>query len=89
MNRNGWKDLKAIKNRNLYEFAHSTSRSIYGFYPALKMATIFYPKEFKGINPEAVLDEFFDKFMLLDSSISTWMYNLEDCDKAEMNKNKK
>ena len=53
------------------------------------MATIFYPKEFKGINPEAVLDEFFDKFMLLDSSISTWMYNLEDYDKAEMNKNKK
>ena len=89
VNRNGWKDLKAIKNRNLYEFAHSTSRSIYGFYPALKMATIFYPKEFKGVNPEAVLDEFFDKFMLLDSSISTWMYNLEDYDKAEMNKNKK
>ncbi|MGP1428816.1 MAG: ABC transporter substrate-binding protein [Fusobacterium sp.] len=86
VNRNGWKDLKAVKNKNLYEFAHSTSRSIYGFYPSLKMATIFYPEEFKGVNPEAILDEFFDKFMILDSSITTWMFKLEDCDK---NKTKK
>lgn len=86
INRNGWKDLKAVKNKNLYEFAHSTSRSIYGFYPSLKMATIFYPEEFKGVNPEAILDEFFDKFMILDSSITTWMFKLEDCDK---NKTKK
>lgn len=86
INRNGWKDLKAIKNKNLYEFAHSTSRSIYGFYPSLKMATIFYPKEFKGVNPEAILDEFFNKFMILDSDISTWMFRLEDCDKTKIKK---
>lgn len=86
INRNGWKDLKAVKNKNLYEFAHSTSRSIYGFYPSLKIATIFYPEKFKGVNPEAILDEFFDKFMILDSSITTWMFKLEDCDK---NKTKK
>lgn len=78
VNRNGWNNLKAIKNKNLYEFAHSTSRSIYGFYPSLKMAKIFYPEEFVDLNPEANLDEFFDRFMLLDSSISTWSNSLKD-----------
>lgn len=78
VNRNGWNNLKAIKNRNLYEFAHSTSRSIFAFYPSLKMAKIFYPEEFVDLDPEARLDEFFDKFMLLDSNISTWINNLDD-----------
>ncbi|WP_022818742.1 ABC transporter substrate-binding protein [Fusobacterium russii] len=78
VNRNGWNNLKAIKNKNLYEFAHSTNRSIYGFYPTLKMATILYPEKFKGVNPEKILDEFFEKFMLLDSNISTWLYNIKD-----------
>lgn len=78
VNRNGWSNLKAIKNKNLYEFAHSTNRSVYGFYPTLKMATILYPEKFKGVNPEKILDEFFKKFMLLDSNISTWFYNIKD-----------
>ena len=42
------------------------------------MAKIFYPEEFADLNPEAQLDEFFDRFMLLDSDISTWANNLED-----------
>lgn len=78
VNRNGWKNLKAIQNENLYEFAHSTSRSIYAFYPSLKMAKIFYPEEFADLDPEAKLDEFFDKFMLLDKDISTWFNSLSD-----------
>jgi iron complex transport system substrate-binding protein len=78
-NRNGWSNLKAVKNNVLYEFAHSTSRSIYAFYPSLKMATIFYPEEFEGVNSEAVLDEFFDRFMLVDKSISTWFNSVEMC----------
>jgi len=77
VNRTGWKDLKAVKNGNLYEFAHSTSRSIFAFYPCLKMAKIFYPEEFSDLDPEKVLDEFFDKFMILDSDISTWFGGLE------------
>ncbi len=80
INRNGWKDLQAVKNDNLYEFAHSTSRSIYAFYPSLKMAKTFYPEEFKDVNPEAILDEFFDKFMILDSDISIWFNELSDAE---------
>ena len=79
VNRIGWRDLTAIKNGDLYEFAHATSRSIYAFYPCLKMAKIFYPEDFKDVDPEAVLNEFFDRFMLLDSDITTWFMTLEDC----------
>ncbi|WP_104372631.1 ABC transporter substrate-binding protein [Desulfocucumis palustris] len=83
INRVGWRDLTAVKNGNLYEFAHATSRSIYAFYPCLKMAKIFYPEEFKEVDPEAVLDEFFERFMLLDSDITTWFTGLEDCTESK------
>ncbi|MBN2897831.1 MAG: ABC transporter substrate-binding protein [Clostridia bacterium] len=79
VNRVGWADLKAIQNHDLYEFAHSTSRQIYAFYPTLKAAKLFYPEEFETLDPEAVLEEFFDRFMLLDTNISTWFTSLDDC----------
>jgi iron complex transport system substrate-binding protein len=78
VNRPGWSDLTAVKNGDLYEFAHATSRSIYAFYPCLKMAKMFYPEEFTEVDPDAVLDEFFNRFMLLDSDITTWFTSLED-----------
>ncbi|MPW24953.1 ABC transporter substrate-binding protein [Alkalibaculum sp. M08DMB] len=78
INRTGWINLKAVNNGNLYEFAHATNRSIYAFYPCLEMAKILYPDEFSDIDPEEILNEFFDKFMLLDSDITTWLINLED-----------
>lgn len=81
LKRTGWSDLSAVKNENVYEFAHSTSRSIFAFYPTLKMAKIFYPDEFKDLYPEAVLDEFFERFTLVDPSISTWMTVPADCQK--------
>lgn len=81
VHRNGWKNLDAVKKKRVYEFAHSTSRSIYAFYPSLKMAKILYPEEFKELQPEKILDEFFKKFMLLDKGISTWLYELKDAEK--------
>lgn len=76
--RPGWSNLRAVKNGDLYEFAHSTNRSIFAFYPCLKMAKLFYPEEFKDVDPDAALDEFFERFMLLESDISTWFMSLED-----------
>ena len=61
LNRNRWSNLQAVKNGNVYEFAHSTSRSIYTFYPTLKMAKLFYPEEFTNLDLEAVLQELFDR----------------------------
>lgn len=77
LKRNGWSNLDAVKNGQVYEFAHSTSRSIYAFYPTLKMAKLFYPEEFADLDPEVVLDEFFDRFMILDSDISTWFIDAD------------
>ncbi|KPU43370.1 urocanate reductase precursor [Oxobacter pfennigii] len=76
--RTGWNDLTAVKNGNLYEFAHATNRSIFAFYPCLKMAKIFYPQEFAEVDPDQTLNEFFDRFMLLDSDITTWFMSLDD-----------
>ncbi len=76
LNRVGWKDLKAVENKDVYEFAHSTSRQIYAFYPTLKMAKLMYPQEFAEVDPEIVLDEFFNRFMILDTDISTWFVQI-------------
>lgn len=78
VNRTGWSGLKAVKNGDLYEFAHATNRSLYAFYPCLKMAKLFYPEEFAAVDPDAVLQEFFARFMLLDSDITTWFMSLQD-----------
>ena len=72
VNRTGWKDLKAVKNNNVYEFSHTTNRSLYGFQAALRMAQIFYPEEFKDVDVDAIMKEFFDKYTLLDSDVTIW-----------------
>lgn len=74
VNRIGWKNLQAVKNGNVYELSHAMSRSVYSFYACLKLASIFYPDTFNDVDPEARLDEFFDRFMLTDSTITTWSY---------------
>lgn len=78
VNRTGWSTLKAVKNDNVYEMAHATSRSIFGFYACLKLATVFYPDDFKDVNPEAAMDEFFNRFMLVGSDVTGWCYRLDE-----------
>jgi len=78
LNRNGWNELQAVQNDHIYEFAHAESRSIFAFYPCLQMAKIFYPDEFEDVDPDAIMDEFFDRFMILDSDISDWMITSAD-----------
>ncbi len=74
LNRTGWRELAAVKNGNVYELAHATSRTIFGFHAVLKLASIFYPEDFQGINVDGIMDEFFDKFMLVDSDVTGWCY---------------
>ena len=76
INRTGWDQLSAVKNDNVYEIAHATSRSIFGFHGTLKLASIFYPEEFNDIDPDEILDEFFQRFMLVDSDVTGWMYRV-------------
>lgn len=76
INRTGWDQLSAVKNNNVYEIAHATSRSIFGFHGTLKLASIFYPEEFNDIDPDEILDEFFQRFMLVNSDVTGWVYQV-------------
>lgn len=76
INRTGWSNLKAVKNNNVCEIAHAMSRSVFGFHAAMKMASVFYPEEFKDVDADAIINEFFEKFMLVDSSVTGWMYRI-------------
>ena len=74
LNRTGWSELQAVKNNNVYEIAHATSRSVFSFHAALKLASIFYPEDFSDIDADKIMDEFFDRFMLVDSDVTEWLY---------------
>ncbi len=68
----GWDKLQAVQQRNIYCLSHDLNRTILSFYACQKLATIFYPDLLNQINPEAALDEFFQRFMLVDSSVTLW-----------------
>lgn len=72
VNRTGWPELKAVQNGNLYEIMHELSRTVYSFYPCQKMAKIFYPEEFEDVDPDAILEEFFDRYTLIESDMGIW-----------------
>ena len=72
----GWAELSAVKNMKVYEIAHAMSRSVFCFYAAQKLAETFYPDEFAGVNVDANIDEFFARFMLTDSSVTGWFYQM-------------
>lgn len=81
VNRTGWHRLQAVKNGQVYALAHDLSRSVFGFYACQKLATIFFPDLRATIQPEDSMDEFFRRFMLVDSSVTNWCSRLgvESC----------
>lgn len=74
LNRPGWSELQAVKNKNVHELAHAMNRSIFSFEAVQVMAKLFYPTLFEELNPEENMKEFFERFMLIDSDITTWHY---------------
>lgn len=75
--RAGWSSLKAVEQRNVVEFQHELNRTPFLFYPALSMAKMFYPEAFKDINPEARLEEFYKKFMIIEVNEGLWKVTLK------------
>lgn len=63
MQRSGWNDLSAVKNKRVYSIHHGISREIYDCAVIEYIAKALYPEEFKDINPEGTLKEFYDKFL--------------------------
>ena len=61
--RQGWSDLKAVENKDVYSIHHGLPREVYDAAVFEYLAKTFYPEEFKEVDPEATLKEFYDKFL--------------------------
>ena len=63
LDRPGWSELTAVKNKKVFFIHHSLSRHIYDFVALQYFAKWFYPEEFKELNPEESWREFHERFL--------------------------
>lgn len=75
--RTGWETLNAVKNKNVYAINHATSREIHDFVAIQYLAKVFYPEEFKDLDPEKSYKEFHEKFLPVEYT-GVWTMNLHD-----------
>lgn len=73
-----WKELKAVKNKDIYIVYAMFRSDVDCFINLQYMATMLYPEIFTGnadaaIDPSAVLADFYAKFMPLEAK-GTWFY---------------
>ena len=61
--RQGWSDLKAVENKQVYSAHHGLPREVFDAAVFEYLAKTFYPEEFRDVDPEATLKEFYDKFL--------------------------
>jgi iron complex transport system substrate-binding protein len=73
--RPGWDTLSAVKNHRVYGIYHGLSRDIWDFAAMQFMAKCFYPDEFKDLDPEKSLKEFFERFLPVPYE-GVWMLSL-------------
>lgn len=67
-NRAGWNDLSAIKNGELYGFHFNYAKYPFGFVMVEYIAKQLWPEQFKDVDPEADLKEFFSEYMPIEYS---------------------
>ena len=72
LNRTGWSDLKAVKNKKIYLIYHSMGCELFDFAALEFVAKGIYPEEFKDIDPQADLEKYFDKYLPFNLE-GTWM----------------
>ena len=61
--RQGWPELKAVQDKKVYSTHHGLPREVYDVAVFEYLAKTFYPEEFKDVDPEGTLKEFYDKFL--------------------------
>ena len=57
INRSGWKDLKAVKSKNVYITTGFCSGGLGKLIGVMYTAKWLYPEEMKDINPDKVFEE--------------------------------
>ncbi|AEG13761.1 ABC-type transporter, periplasmic subunit [Desulfofundulus kuznetsovii DSM 6115] len=75
--RPGWENLKAVKNNRVYSIHHGLGRDIYDSAAIQFLAKIFYPDEFKDLDPLGNYKEFHKRFLPVEYS-GVWMISLKD-----------
>ena len=61
--RQGWPELKAVKDKKVYSTHHGLPREVYDVAVFEYLAKTFYPEEFADVDPEGTLKEFYEKFL--------------------------
>jgi len=61
--RPGWSDMTAVKDGSVHSIYHGGARTLYDFAFLQYIAKTLHPEEFSDLDPQASLDEFFDKYM--------------------------
>lgn len=74
--RPGWDTLDAVKNDRVYGISHVLSRDIWDFVGNQYFAKLFYPEEFKDLDPEENLKAFYKEFMPVEYS-GIWMISIK------------
>ncbi len=64
--REGWSELNAVKNKQMYALYHDLSRHIFDVAGLQYMAKVIHPELFKDLDPDATLKEFHDQFYPVD-----------------------
>lgn len=75
--RPGWDRLDAVKNNRVYSICHVLSRDIWDFVGNQYFAKLFYPEEFKDLDPEENLKAFYEEFLPVEYS-GVWMISLKE-----------
>jgi iron complex transport system substrate-binding protein len=74
--RDGWQNLKAVKNKQVYALHIGVAREMYDFVLIQHLAKIFYPEEFKDLDPEANFREYYERFLPFKLD-GTWFVQLQ------------
>ena len=74
LQRDGWSDLNAVKNGDVYAIHHGLGREMYDCACYEFFAKVCFPDEFSDLDPEATLKEYFDTFLPYEYSGCWFVY---------------
>lgn len=63
LERNGWNNINAVKNGEVYAVDHAGLRSIFDCVYIQFMGKAMYPDKFEDVNPEETLKELYEKYL--------------------------
>ena len=69
MSRPGWKDITAVKNKNVYLFGWNMCAGPHSLIMTAYMAKWFHPELFEDLDPQAIHQEYLTEFQHIDFNV--------------------